>query len=325
MSLVDADGRLGGESLPSRKAQTAWILYSLTGDRHRLSSIYSQLRRYLLWAEANPRWIFGDHDIADERDLEFVASLLVDFTFAEQIAEAIGKRSDVDFWKQHHRDLLADCKSWFFRADGTTLQYHYTEQSHPDAAGNTLWVTTALHTRGLDADQRAAVLDRFDATFDEDQPLCGWGFPDVKAPDVTFAAYGLLDAGRIETANQFIQGMLRGIVESQSFAEVYDVDDNQAVVGTGVRPSTFGPFNLIDFVWLLNGFRGDYGDPTFVNLPSTNGGVEQLQAFGREYSCRATAERQQVSVSGRAIAGHRYVLQAPVGELVALPEDVLRR
>ncbi|MEA5053827.1 MAG: hypothetical protein VB093_10345, partial [Propionicimonas sp.] len=32
MSLVDDAGSLAGESLPSRKAQTAWVLYSLTGD-----------------------------------------------------------------------------------------------------------------------------------------------------------------------------------------------------------------------------------------------------------------------------------------------------
>lgn len=36
MSLVEEDGMLGGESLPSRKAQTAMILYQLTGDKESL-------------------------------------------------------------------------------------------------------------------------------------------------------------------------------------------------------------------------------------------------------------------------------------------------
>lgn len=324
MTLVDADGRLGGESLPSRKAQTAWILYSVTGDQRRLASIYDPLRRYLLWAEANPRWIFGDHDIADEKDLEFVASLLVDFTYAEKIAEAAGIPSDVDFWKQHHSNLLANCKSWFFPAGGTTLQYHYTEQSHPDSAGNTLWVTTALHVQGLENTQQKALLDRFNATFDPAQPLCGWGYPDVKAPDVTFTAYGLIDAGQPQTANLFVQGMLRGIVESKSFAEVYQLNNSGAPTGTGVRPSDFGPFNVIDFVWLLNGLRADYGKPAFVNLPTTSGGVDQLHTFGRQYSCRAGAAQQQVTVSGPAIVNGEYVLHAPVGQVVALPDSVLR-
>ncbi len=40
MSLVDQEGMLGGESLPSRKAQTAMVLYRLTGDREMLKETY---------------------------------------------------------------------------------------------------------------------------------------------------------------------------------------------------------------------------------------------------------------------------------------------
>ena len=48
-------GELGGESLPSRKAQTAWILYSATGDEEKLESIYEPLALHLNWERYNMR------------------------------------------------------------------------------------------------------------------------------------------------------------------------------------------------------------------------------------------------------------------------------
>lgn len=320
MSLVDSEGRLGGESLPSRKAQTAWILYAVTGDRQRLSSVYAQLRRYLLWAEANPRWILGDYDVADEKDLEFVASLLVDFDYARQIADVLGNTSDAAFWQHHRAALLARCTSWFFPGGGEILQHHYTNHSNGDSGGNTLWVTTALHVRGLGGSERKSLLKRFDSAFDPKKPLCGWYDPDVKAPDVTYTAYGLIDVGRATTASEFVQGMLRGIVASRSFAEVYSIDANRTPIGTGVRPSTFGPFNIIDFVWILNGFRGDYGQPAFIILPTTDGGIDGLHTLGVQYSYQANAKEGQVIASGPAIhGGKRSVLRASVGKVVMLP------
>ena len=58
MSLVDANGDIAGESLPARKAQTAWILYSKTHDRAQLEAVYPAIRKNLLWEERNPRWIY---------------------------------------------------------------------------------------------------------------------------------------------------------------------------------------------------------------------------------------------------------------------------
>ncbi|HEY6739853.1 MAG TPA: hypothetical protein VI076_13495, partial [Actinopolymorphaceae bacterium] len=112
MTLVDDDGMLGGESLPSRKAQTAWVLHSVTGDTARLRSTYAALRRHLLWARENPRWIFGDHDDPNERDAEFVVSLLLDFRYAAEIASVLGDDEDVSFWHRQYDEFFADYLTW---------------------------------------------------------------------------------------------------------------------------------------------------------------------------------------------------------------------
>ncbi len=323
MTLVDESGKLGGESLPSRKAQTAWILYAVTGDRDRLAACYPELKRYLLWAEANPRWIFGDHDIADERDSEFVVSVLLDFGYAERIATAIGAVADDEFWRSRREQVLQDYGAWFYPHSGPlrTLQYHFVDGSHADSAGNTLWVTTGLHLPFLTDEQRALLRARFLSGFKPDATLAGWGFPDVKAPDVTYTAYGLLRTGMAAEADVFIQANIRDIVRAGSFAEVYD-DPPGGPVGAGVRPSMFGAVNLIDFVWVRNGYRADDGMPLFVRLPAADGSVTGLTHRGRTLDVNISEASGTISLSGSAVRGGRRCrrLPAPVGTSVPLPE-----
>ncbi|MET9022498.1 hypothetical protein ABZV93_21210 [Actinopolymorpha sp. NPDC004070] len=328
MSLVDADGKLGGESLPSRKAQTAWMLYAVTGDRARLAGIYADLRRYLLWAQDNPRWIFGDHDIPDERDAEFVVSLIVDFGYAERIATVVGETGDVAFWRTRKEGLTRDYGNWFFPAGGPspTLQYHYVEGSHADSPGNTLWVCTGLHLPELTARQRDLLASRFRAAFSPEATLAGFGFPDVKAPDVTFTTYGLLDNGMTTEADVFVQANVRDIVRAGSFAEVYD-DPPGGPVGTGVRPSMFGAVNLVDFVWLRNGYRADEGTPVFLRMSDeVDGGVSGLTFRGRTLDMEVDAAAGEIRLSGAAIGGSSRCrrLSAPIGTSVPLPAGCAR-
>ncbi len=328
MSLVDADGKLGGESLPSRKAQTAWMLYAVTGDRARLTGIYAELRRYLLWAQENPRWIFGDHDFPDERDAEFVTSLIIDCGYAERIAAVVGETSDVPFWRTRKEQLTQDYASWFFPSEGPspTLQYHYVEGSHADSPGNTLWVCTGLHLRQLTARQRDLLTARFRASFSPEATLAGFGFPDVKAPDVTFTAYGLLEKGMAAEADVFVQANIRDIVRAGSFAEVYD-DPPGGPVGTGVRPSMFGAVNVVDFVWLRNGYRADDGTPVFVRLSGdVDGGVSGLTYQARRFDVQVDDAAGVILLSGDATGGSDRCrrLPAPVGTSVPLPEGCTR-
>jgi len=322
MSLVDDTGRLGGESLPSRKAQTAWILYNVTGDTGRLAACYENLRRYLLWARENPRWIFGDHDIPDERDAEFVVSLLLDFDYAARIAARLGRHDEVTFWHDQFDALSADYGAWFFPVDGPypTLQYHFVEGSHPDSPGNTLWVCTGLHLPRLTERQRRLLIERFLGEYRPDATLAGWGFPNVKAPDVTYTAYGLLDSGMVREADVFLQANLRDVVRAGVFAEVYD-DPPDGPVGVGVRPSLFGAVTVIDVVWLRNGYRADDGEPLFVRMPGADGGLSGLTFRGRKLAVDIDASAGEIRLSGNAVRGGRACrrLPAPVGESLSIP------
>ena len=114
MSLVSAEGAISGESLPARKAQTAWILYSLTKDRSQLEEAYPEIRRNLLWEEKNPRWIYEDHNNPDQRDLEFTAAWIYDADFAMKISNEIGNKADVEMWKKMQTETVANSRAWFF-------------------------------------------------------------------------------------------------------------------------------------------------------------------------------------------------------------------
>ena len=124
MSLVDKDGAIAGESLPARKAQTAWILYSRTHDRALLQRLYPAIRKNLLWEEENPRWIYGDHNIADEKDLEFTASWIYDAGFANLICDELGNSSDAQMWRSKQAQMAENSETWFFSDPAQIHQYY---------------------------------------------------------------------------------------------------------------------------------------------------------------------------------------------------------
>jgi hypothetical protein len=128
MSLVDEAGALPGEVLPTRAAQTAAVLYQLTGDKEALADIYPALKRHLLWKKDNPRWIHGDHDNPYEKDADFVVSALIDMKYAAGLAEVLGLVSDVEFWEQMRRDYFQDYLVWFWETpDSDPVEYYYAD------------------------------------------------------------------------------------------------------------------------------------------------------------------------------------------------------
>ncbi|MHA4816127.1 hypothetical protein ACXZ65_17420 [Streptomyces aculeolatus] len=288
MALVEDDGALGGESLPSRKAQTAWLLYSVTGDRSRMARTYGPLARHLHWESENLRWILHDYDYPDERDAEFVVSLMVDLTYAVQIAETLGKTADVDTWKQLRQSLMKDYQEWFFPGSEGTIQKRFLEGSHPDWEGLTMYVCTGLHIDGLPAAYVGRLQARFDGDYDPDRQFVGLAEEAIKAPDAQFIEYGLLDHQRTEQATVFLNALTRDMVRSGWFAEVYqESPDGLSVtpIARGVRPSLFGIANLIDNVWISNGYRSDLGGkPAFVRLPDSRGGIARLTWHNKTYN-----------------------------------------
>lgn len=321
-NAVPTEGHFGEyEVLPSRKAQTAWTLYQVTGQKEPLEDDYATLVAYLDWAatSANMRWSFSGKG-EGERDAEFYVSMIVDLGYAQKISALLGHEDDVAKWKKAASDLTVDYEKQFFPRDDagnitTTLYKHWVDGSHPDEEGLTQYVTTGLHVPGLSEDVREALLARFDRAFDAKDTLAGLANDKpsaLKAPDAQFIAYGLLDQGRTTQAEQFLSIVARDIVRSGVFAEVYE-SKSEGPRGTSVAPSIFGNINFIDNVWILNGYRMDQGDPAFVRMEDTTGGVAGLKYLGETFdadvrteglgtsSASATCKGEVLSLSGAAV------------------------
>jgi hypothetical protein len=109
LSLVDKDGSMGGECLPAHHANTAWVLYSLTGDKARLKRNYPDIKRWLLWKAENPRWIIGAHDPGPQaKSAEFVSHALLDMTYISRIAGVLGMPDEQSMWTEQIKKLGED-------------------------------------------------------------------------------------------------------------------------------------------------------------------------------------------------------------------------
>ncbi|MCW5954845.1 MAG: hypothetical protein KIT69_21530, partial [Propionibacteriaceae bacterium] len=242
MSLVDDEGSLAGESLPSRKAQTAWVLYSLTGDRGALAVGYEPLRRLLEWQAKHPRWIYGTYDNPGEEDAEFLSSLIVDLGFGIRIAQALEHHSDAARFARLRDELGREYAGHCFTHQGReAVQFWFPDDEEATIrggrAGGGLQVAAGLVIPGLAEWQVDALLARFDDQFDPAAQLAGFDF--VKHPNVGYTVAGLLEHGRPEQAWVLLNAVLRDVIRSGSFAEVYDRGPDRPRPW-GVRPSIFG-------------------------------------------------------------------------------------
>jgi len=279
MTLVDETGRLGGESLPSRKAQTAWILHEVTPQPERLARVYPHLKRHLLWEHDNPRWIHKQHDFADEKDADFVVSLIIDMGHMARIAEALQNLEDVAFWRTKADKLFANYKRWFWKTPDATPVQIYFAGSERRALGNGLWVLSGLALPEL---QKSPELDGmwrlFDRIYRPDHTFGNFYLP--KYPEMNFLVTGLLQRNRATEAAQIANICVRDVTRANMFAEQYGI--GAFPDPDGVRPSAFGAALLIDMLWLKNGVRMDLGRPLPVKLPGECGGVANLQVRGQE-------------------------------------------
>ena len=254
MMQVDEDGWLDGEVLPSRKAQTAWILYSMSGDRDRLEQVYPPISRYLRWREKNPRWIFKDHDDPNQRDTNFVDSLLLDLGYAIKIAEELDE--DPTEWRDMTERVTQNYVEWFFPGNGAFPHQIYDVETGERHTGHPTWVCSGLYLHNLPDEEDEALLGLFYHLYDREADLAGLDF--CKYPVASMTAYGLLERGLEEEAEGFIQSTLRDIIRVTRFSENYSVDPLRS---WGVEDSLFGVGIAIDFTLMLNGMRIDRGVP----------------------------------------------------------------
>jgi hypothetical protein len=265
MSHVDETGWLDGECLPSRKAQTAWILYAHTGDRERLERVYPPISRYLRWREHNPRWIYKDHDHPNQKDTNFVDSLLLDLDYAIRIAGELGE--DAGEWRAMKERVTARYVEWFFPEDREfpcQIYFAHTGERH---AGHPSWVCSGLYLQGLPEEADAKLLGLFRSLYERNAELAGLDF--CKYPIVSMIAYGLVERGLHEEAQGFVQSTLRDVIRVTRFAENYSRDPLRS---WGVNDSLFGVGVTIDFTLMLNGMRIDRGRPEPVEASLGAGG-----------------------------------------------------
>ncbi|WP_148058914.1 hypothetical protein [Bogoriella caseilytica] len=327
MSLVDEDGSLAGESLPSRKAQAAWVLYAMTGQSQELAYSYDALIRLLQWQADNPRWIYGAYDNPGERDSEFVTTLIIDIDYGIQIAEVLGHDDDIDMLNDLREELLTgyhhhywdtlDGKParWYFPGDPacTPIGGCYGDDLHD------LQTTSSLHIPDLDAVRRQALEAHFDSVFAPGTQLAG--FAGVKYTSLSHTAYGLFDHGRSQDAQTLINSVLRDSIASGSFAEAYNPSED-GPVPVGVRPSIFGLATVIDAVWLNNGYRMDLGDPHALLAPAATGGLHGITYRGQTLNTDVNAAAGEVTFSGPAVAATQEcntITGVQVGTTIALP------
>jgi hypothetical protein len=263
MSLVDERGAIAGESLPARKAQTAWILYSLTKDRTKLKAVYPAIKRNLLWEESNPRWIYGSHNDPDEHDLEFTSSWIYDAEFAIRICKVLPDCTDETFWTHEEERMTNDSQAWFFSDPSEIRQYNpiYAKRGHTltsiDDDAWSAYIVQAIAIPQFPETVKHQLLDYFETRFRPSK--LGLGADLYKYPDVNLIAYGLLDAHNVLTG-PFVEGVLAESIRVGTFTEVV----GKGQVAEGVQESLFSPVNIIEFTWLENRCRYDNGAPVAI-------------------------------------------------------------
>lgn len=271
MTRVDERGRLGGESLPSRKAQTAWILFQQKADAKRLAAAYPAIKRYLLWREQNPRWIWGEnkHNVADEKDMEFVVSWLFDIDYAAKIATVLGLKDEAAFWQSKTKPMVDNMGKWFFSDPKALHQFYFANsgayvQSGRDEVRPAM-VLSGLGIPNLPPTMVTRMMEWFRKIHKPKASADGFDY--LKYPDNNFLAYGLMERNEPDGV-EFIEAVLRDCIRGGEFAETLEGGAGAEPRTGGVKPSLFTAMNIIEFSWLLNGVRYDSGRPVQCPVPA---------------------------------------------------------
>jgi len=279
MTLVDKNGMLAGEGLPSRHVQTAWILYELTGDRTRLKNVYPALKRMLEWKISDPRWVYKDAVAPNCKDFEFVVHALIDAGFAIKIADALEMPDEKKLWQQKIKALAADADRWFWDEDGKGPYENYDGNTGRRSAYHGPWnlQALALPSGMLDKAHEQSVIDLFESMLRPNAPFAGTVL--CKHPTYQFTMLGAWEHDRPNDAAVMAEAIMREVTMAGEFAECYSFTFPPRT--EGVTPSLFGVCNMIDGTLWHNGVILGQGRPVVAHVPGAVG-VENLRASGGE-------------------------------------------
>lgn len=317
MSLVDGSGVLGGEGLPVNRARTALVLYGNSGKdkgASQLAMCYQAIDRNLRWALENPHWVDSKYGGGpDQKDVDFLAAALVDIPYMERIYRILGdtgkiakaKADDsIQRWEKTRSEYLDKYQEWNFRDGKSYGKVNVNGQGAVSSLdpGNDQMVLKGLFVQDIDDATEKILLQRFGNAFD---PLKDFGgFDRGKYEEFAYMVYGLMQRGRVDDANKLLQASVRDIVRSHSMGEVLCMgsaqkstvlDGNPYV--DGVAPSTFGAAQLIDSMWMLNGYHFESGTLTVAN--NRAGSVSNIRRAGHVWSFRSDGKTVISAMDGQ--------------------------
>lgn len=297
LSLVDENGTFAGEGLPSRHAQTAWILYSTTRDADRLRRAYPDLKRLLLWKIADPRWIYKNQTAEGSKDSEFVVHALLDMVYTKRICDVLEMPDEKSFWQNEIEKLRASYVQWFWETPGGVPYRFFNEVTGERRKPDDSWNMQALVLPPdvLGEQERESLLKSLRGHFDENIPFLVYFLN--KFPSSNFTIRGVWQYGRPEEVVKMTEAALSTVALADEFSECYS--DKFPVTCWGVIPSVFGTTSAIDSALWLNGvFIGD-GLPILARTPCAVG-VENLTVRGETMSVRYDAG-EGVELQGAAL------------------------
>lgn len=304
MTLVDKDGLMGGEGLPSRHAQTAWTLYTATGDAKRLGKVYPALKRMLLWKLSDPRWVFKDLVAPNNKDFEFVVHALIDAGFATRVAKVLNMPAEEQLWRGKIKELAADADKWFWDDNGNGPYEIYDANTGKRAAFHSPWNLQAITLPAglLTGAHEKSTLDLFRSMLNPNAPFAGTVL--CKHPSYEFTMLGAWRHGLADDAAVMAEAIMREITMAGEFAECYSFTFPPNP--EGVVPSLFGVANIIDGTLWHNGVIVGDGLPIIAHVPGAKG-VDKIRLRGGTMSVRFGPSTgsgcDEVELSGKGLEG----------------------
>lgn len=286
LSMVDANGELDGEVLPTRLAQTIWITYKSTGNIQFLENVYPSLKRFMDYKSENLHWIWGSTNVEDEIDSEFVISWLFDATYMQKIATELGYEEEVNYWQTIYDRLLSNYYSYFFvdsnslegqgafpsssngvRTDGHPAdktsqgiwQRYYKDHFNLDGSNmhnnvrgalpeNVHMILSALVIKDLDQEHLDHLLELFDTVYASNLTLSG--FTNYKYAPNSLLMYGLMQRGMNNEFDTLIANDLHKAFDVWTFCELFAYDSD---IPQGTLPTSFSLNLIIENTMMLNG------------------------------------------------------------------------
>ena len=297
------NGMINGESLPTNKAQTLWILYNCKPDKEKLAGLMENISLNIEWCMSHAYWIYQGNQPydADIFDSYFAAACLRDIQAMLKLYNELGDADNIAKWEEKYDSYMSKfMEKTFFLSPSGKAAGTYLPSSHE--------LAVYLYKLDLEEIYNELLVRIFNRSYKPDEIM--FGMKRTKVEGYNCMLYGILPHVSNETARALIEYPMRASAITKIVGEQFDVIDGK-VYTTGVRPNMFGAALLIDSVLLRNGYRYDSGNPQLNNYYES-GGVKNLMIEGR--TLNFSIKGNKASITGNYIENKE--IDAEIGRLV---------